>query len=652
MFYLLISFYTLILCFNQNVILCFKESSINDAVDNDTTQNEIKVNNNKIFNQTSFDALFLKLQIECGPQHRKSCYDDTLQEENSFFCFHLNECNGVIMYPSDCNNCLIENQQSYWCNIDNTNISSICSNDQSICNFFGLEEISNIANCPTISLDSNNNDIHNDIDCNFNNINDILEIRLNNQLDSDYNNIIDSCEVDCNQNGYFDFYDIKSAYSHDLNDNHIPDECDPDCNQNGIPDDIDLLLSNNVNNPEQILNSKECLYPSPSASSLPTPSVSASPSISPSSTASSIPTMSVSPSSSMMPPPSVSPSSSNIPVIVSTTVTPSSSPSQSPDIPTDSKNNIELCISHNGLECNNHGSCNLQRKKCECTKGWIGKKCEYSLCNYQGIYDNYWRQCDCFPGWGGEMCDHCISNPLDNQNKLYICCPSSVDPNVYRLVLIDESKKNEYLKSDHPKNNTANRQCLLQNSVFRNGDKLDCSCNINEPRSKLSYQKIELRKMIYNMTHNSNSNTINNGTMVNYNTKSNSNTENKYINPNLNLLNEILTSNSEQEINDELFNTLTVLTYKSLIESNLNVYYPMELGNAMESTVINYAEDCDCDNDSETTGIIISVIVIIMLLLFTIGIFIYAGLTGSASKWINYSSSSKSKQQRKVKANS
>lgn len=493
-----------------------------------------------------FDIMFRMLTDQCGPQERGVCMDSN----EMAFCYHLVECSGTYAFSSLCGECLVNNV-NYWCYMTNSlgNVSSICTNDPSICAYLDTEAIIDKSICPSGE--------YRDMDCNFNNVNDVLEIKAN-LHDLNSNGIIDTCETDCNGNGVFDYIDIKTGFSKDLNDNHIPDECDNDCNGNGIPDEIDLLQKTSKDaNSNKIPDECE-VTPSPSISRSPspTPTISTTPSISVSPSQGYI-QPSLVPSESTTPTPSIEPSQS---------MTPSATPSQ--PYP------LGLC---DGVECMNDGWCVDSSGRCECQDGWLGRHCEIPNCSFNGIYNTYTESCDCYAGWTGSTCNMCARTVDAYLDRVYICCPSFHSNGGYTLVLVPESKRQDYLNGVYTQT-----KCELQNASFSDGVNLDCACKTSESSSRSS-----------------------------------SNTHTSFSFAMKNKLGNIIQNFGEMDFDS--YNLAAIMTYHQIISEELSQNYPIQLANAIENSVVSFAES---SGSNCNYGWVISISIIVPTLVIIGAIFV------------------------------
>lgn len=527
-----------------------------------------------------FFEVFKMLQENCGPQERKVCIDSV----GTIFCYHLSQCSGYYMYSSSCLECL----GSTWCgpSESQSNTTGICTNNPSYCEMFdpSVPSRTNFV-CPS----QNEAPL---LDCNFNGIQDSMELEIYPYLDSNGNGIIDDCEVDCNGNSIYDFLDITSGSSRDLNDNHIPDECDPDCNNNGAPDELDIMykVSKDFN-----LNSipDECEAPSHS----PSPSVSHSISPSPSVTVTTSPTPSVSPSSQPSPTSYTDPSQSTTPsiqppasVTPTTSVTPSEQPSPSttpsnyPTLsPSYDPNHINFCDTNN---CTNGGYCDRDLEICSCIDGWIGRHCEISDCNYKGIFNIYNQMCTCYPGWSGIRCESCATSMESHPERVYLCCPSFGESQGYNLVLVPESKKDDYLNGLY----TPSR-CVYQNTSFPNRDSLDCSCRYTEGENRLTEEQMELRQQLHGFV-------------------------NKVMKPKFgNIIQDY------KAMDADTYNMAAIFVIQQIMTEELQERYPIQLANALSESRVSFAETSS--DETETVGIIIFSVVVIIVVLVAISLFIF-----------------------------
>jgi hypothetical protein len=527
---------------------------------------------NSLLSESDYDSLFKILIEQCGQQQRKACYDTN----GAISCYHLVECNNIYAFSSTCGSCLL-GPGNYWCSIDSSlgNTSSICTNSKEVCEFAGMVAISSNSNCPY--------GIYHQLDCNFNGIDDSVEITMYPYIDSNLNGVIDECEVDCNGNGVYDYIDITSGNSRDLNDNHVPDECDPDCNSNTIPDEIDILYKMSKDANSNMIPD-ECESPSPSPSS--PPSNSPSPSPSPI-----IPSQDPEPSPSPSNSPSSAPSQDPEPL---PSITPSSSP-----IPFES----QTC---GDLNCEN-GHCDTIDNRCICDSGWIGRKCEISDCNYKGIYNMLSQLCNCYPGWDGVRCNQCASSIDSHPDKIFLCCPSYGQLNSYMMVLVPESKKQDYLNGIY-----SNSKCEYQNTTFPNSDRLDCACKFTEGTSRMSEEKLELRQQIHGIS------------VDKFSIK--------------NTILNVIESNGQ--IDYETYSLASLTVYQGMVMEELMQNYPIQLANAMAESVVSFAEDSS--DTTETVGIIVFSVVAVIVVIIGVTLFIFVVLSSRTKTYKEKDKSTKS----------
>lgn len=531
------------------------------------------------------DRLYHQFIDVCGPQQRKACFDSN----KTLSCFHLSECDNVLMYSDYCESCIYGGY--VWCGLDTSNRTGICTNDADLCTNTRTTSIYNSQDCPKLLTYS----VFplatiRELDCNFNNFNDEYEIYINGSVDSNGDGIIDTCEVDCNLNGQYDFFDIQFGNSTDLNDNHIPDDCEPDCNGNRIPDDLDIIYKYSSDRDKNGIPD-ECLTPSV------TPSISPSSSVTPSLTPSPSPSSSITPSVSVTPSISVSitpsPSVENLDV-VQDTASPSVSllPSINPtiEIGTDIPFNETDTNTTSACDyCLNDGYCDESYGRCICEDNWIGKHCEISTCSYNGNYNFYTSSCSCFPGWGGEFCNVCIKYPSSVSNKIYLCCPSSKKVEQYNLILVDTMKADGFLNGLYSKS-----RCLFQNETFPNGDRLDCSCNFYEKPMDLSEEELAIRGSVGSDIKSSD---IKKG----YKSK-------------------VATFIFEKDsaVDMESYLAMALLDYQGLVEDNLNDRYPQELADAMVEKKTFFSEESS--DDVETTSWIIFTVSIVIAVIIGVAV--------------------------------
>jgi hypothetical protein len=151
-------------------------------------------------------------------------------------------------------------------------------------------------------------------------------------------------------------------------------------------------------------------------------------------------------------------------------------------------NETEPCGPDSGLNCGVNGMCESRTSACICKDGWIGDRCDISLCNGNGVFRSKTGTCRCLEGFSGKFCDECATGPdmgdpyssvtttttttlgIDSGSsvRVYLCCPS-------------RSKQDNSTASSHVlfavKGDSVGTYMNLRNGCLQPGtDKMDCAC--------------------------------------------------------------------------------------------------------------------------------------------------------------------------------